>query len=155
DKKGNDVFLKDIWPTSAEVAEIQRKSVTPAMFAKRYKDVFKGDKHWQAIKVTGGQTYEWDDKSTYVQNPPYFEGLSMEPAPVQDIVEARVLAIFGDSITTDHISPAGSIKKTSPAGVYLQNHGVEAAEFNSYGARRGNHEVMMRGTFANIRIKNK
>ncbi|PZU54405.1 MAG: aconitate hydratase, partial [Brevundimonas sp.] len=155
DKKGNDVFLKDVWPTAQEVADIQRKSVTPAMFAKRYKDVFKGDKHWQAIKVTGGQTYEWDDKSTYVQNPPYFEGLTMQAAPVQDIVEARVLAIFGDSITTDHISPAGSIKKTSPAGVYLTNHGVEASEFNSYGARRGNHEVMMRGTFANIRIKNR
>ena len=154
DKKGNDVFLKDIWPTAQEIADIQRKSVTPAMFAKRYKDVFKGDKHWQAIKVTGGQTYEWDDASTYVANPPYFEGLSMDLTPVQDVVEARVLAIFGDSITTDHISPAGSIKKTSPAGVYLTNHGVEAAEFNSYGARRGNHEVMMRGTFANIRIKN-
>ena len=116
DKKGNDVFLKDVWPTAQEISDIQRKSVTPAMFAKRYKDVFKGDKHWQAIKVTGGQTYEWDDASTYVANPPYFDGLSMELTPVQDIVEARVLAIFGDSITTDHISPAGSIKKTSPAG---------------------------------------
>ena len=155
DKKGNDVFLKDVWPTAQEISDIQRKSVTPAMFAKRYKDVFKGDKHWQAIKVTGGQTYEWDDSSTYVANPPYFDGLSMDLTPVQDVVEARVLAIFGDSITTDHISPAGSIKKTSPAGVYLTNHGVEAAEFNSYGARRGNHEVMMRGTFANIRIKNR
>ena len=155
DKKGNDVFLKDVWPTTQEIADIQRKSVTPAMFAKRYKDVFKGDKHWQAIKVSGGQTYEWDDASTYVANPPYFDGLSMDLTPVQDVVEARVLAIFGDSITTDHISPAGSIKKTSPAGVYLTGHGVDAAEFNSYGARRGNHEVMMRGTFANIRIKNR
>ena len=155
DKKGKDVFLADIWPTTQEVADIQRKSVTPAMFAKRYKDVFKGDKHWQAIKVTGGQTYEWDGASTYVANPPYFEGLSMEPKPVQDIVEGRVLAIFGDSITTDHISPAGSIKKTSPAGVWLTNHGVDALDFNSYGARRGHHEVMMRGTFANIRIRNK
>ena len=155
DKKGKDVFLKDIWPTSAEIAAIQKKSVTPAMFAKRYADVFKGDKHWQGIKVTGGQTYAWDDASTYVQNPPYFEGMTMEPAPVADIVEARVLAIFGDSITTDHISPAGSIKKTSPAGAYLTEHGVDALDFNSYGARRGNHQVMMRGTFANIRIRNK
>ncbi|WP_332657178.1 aconitate hydratase AcnA [Brevundimonas sp.] len=155
DKKGKDVFLKDVWPTSAEIAAIQKKSVTPAMFAKRYADVFKGDKHWQGIKVEGGQTYAWDDSSTYVQNPPYFEGMSMEPAPVADIVEARVLAIFGDSITTDHISPAGSIKKTSPAGAYLTDHGVDALDFNSYGARRGNHEVMMRGTFANIRIRNK
>src|SRR5690606_21465252 len=115
DKKGKDVFLKDIWPTSAEIAEIQRASVTPQMFAKRYKDVFKGDKHWQKIEVEGGQTYAWDDNSTYVRNPPYFEGLSMEPKPVEDIIEARVLGIFGDSITTDHISPAGAIKKASPA----------------------------------------
>ncbi|WP_309628604.1 aconitate hydratase AcnA [Brevundimonas sp.] len=155
DKKGKDVFLKDIWPTSAEIAAIQKKSVTPAMFAKRYADVFKGDEHWQGISVEGGQTYEWDAASTYVANPPYFEGLSMEPTPVTDIVEGRVLAIFGDSITTDHISPAGSIKKTSPAGQYLTGRGVEAEEFNSYGARRGHHEVMMRGTFANIRIRNK
>ena len=155
DKKGKDVFLKDIWPTSKEIADIQKKSVTPAMFAKRYKDVFKGDKHWQSIAVEGGQTYAWDDASTYVQNPPYFEGLSMTPAPVTDIVEARILGIFGDSITTDHISPAGSIKKASPAGIYLTEHGVDVLDFNSYGARRGNHEVMMRGTFANIRIRNK
>ncbi|QLQ12637.1 MAG: aconitate hydratase AcnA [Brevundimonas sp.] len=155
DKKGKDVFLKDIWPTSKEIADIQKKAVTPAMFAKRYADVFKGDKHWQAIKVTGGQTYEWDDSSTYAANPPYFEGLTMEPAPVKDIIEARVLAIFGDSITTDHISPAGSIKKTSPAGEWLTAHGVDVLDFNSYGARRGNHEVMMRGTLANIRIRNK
>ncbi|MFA4893886.1 aconitate hydratase AcnA [Brevundimonas sp.] len=155
DKKGKDVFLKDIWPTSKEIADIQKKSVTPAMFAKRYGDVFKGDKHWQGIEVEGGQTYAWDETSTYVANPPYFEGLSMEPTPVADIVEARVLAIFGDSITTDHISPAGSIKKTSPAGVYLSGRGVDALDFNSYGARRGHHEVMMRGTFANIRIRNK
>ncbi|MBN8529676.1 MAG: aconitate hydratase AcnA, partial [Caulobacterales bacterium] len=155
DKKGKDVFLKDIWPTSKEIADIQKKSVTPAMFAKRYKDVFKGDKHWQSIAVEGGQTYAWDDASTYVQNPPYFDGLSMTPTPVTDIVEARILGIFGDSITTDHISPAGSIKKASPAGVYLTDHGVDVLDFNSYGARRGNHEVMMRGTFANIRIRNK
>jgi len=155
DKKGKDVFLKDVWPTSKEIADIQKKSVTPAMFAKRYADVFKGDEHWQGIAIEGGQTYAWDDSSTYVQNPPYFDGMSMEPAPVTDIVEARVLGIFGDSITTDHISPAGSIKKTSPAGVYLTDHGVDTLDFNSYGARRGNHEVMMRGTFANIRIRNK
>ncbi|MHC3126278.1 aconitate hydratase [Brevundimonas sp. GN22] len=155
DKNGNDVFLKDIWPTAEEIATIQRKSVTPKMFANRYADVFKGDKHWQAIEVTGGQTYEWDNNSTYVQNPPYFEGLSMEPTPVEDIVEARILGIFGDSITTDHISPAGAIKKASPAGAYLTAHGVDTLDFNSYGARRGNHEVMMRGTFANIRIRNK
>lgn len=155
DKKGKDVFLKDIWPTSAEIAAIQKKSVTPKMFAKRYADVFKGDKHWQAIDVTGGQTYAWDDASTYVRNPPYFEGMSMEPAPIADIVEARILGIFGDSITTDHISPAGSIKTASPAGKYLTGHGVDPLDFNSYGARRGNHEVMMRGTFANIRIRNR
>ena len=155
DKKGKDVFLKDIWPTNAEIAAIQKKSVTPAMFAKRYKDVFLGDAHWQAIKVEGGQTYAWDDASTYVQNPPYFEGMTMEPAPVQDVVEARILGVFGDSITTDHISPAGSIKTASPAGEYLIGHGVQPLDFNSYGARRGNHEVMMRGTFANIRIRNR
>ncbi|MBU1526835.1 MAG: aconitate hydratase AcnA [Alphaproteobacteria bacterium] len=155
DKKGKDVFLKDVWPTSQEIAEIQKKSVTPAMFAKRYKDVFKGDKHWQAIAVEGGQTYQWDGASTYVQNPPYFDGMSMEAAPVRDVVEARILGIFGDSITTDHISPAGSIKASSPAGKYLVDHGVEPLDFNSYGARRGNHEVMMRGTFANIRIRNR
>jgi aconitate hydratase len=155
DKKGKDVFLKDIWPTSQEIADIQKKSVTPKMFAKRYADVFKGDKHWQAISVEGGQTYDWDSASTYVQNPPYFDGMSMEAAPVKDVVEARILGIFGDSITTDHISPAGSIKAASPAGKYLIDHGVEPLDFNSYGARRGNHEVMMRGTFANIRIRNK
>ncbi len=155
DKKGKDVFLKDIWPTNLEIADIQRKVVTSAMFAKRYGDVFAGDKHWQGIAVAGGQTYAWEAGSTYVANPPYFEGMSMTPAPVKDILEARVLAIFGDSITTDHISPAGNIKKASPAGEFLTEHGVDALDFNSYGARRGNHEVMMRGTFANIRIRNK
>jgi aconitate hydratase len=154
-KDGQPVYLADIWPTSAEIAAIQRKAVTNEMFAKRYSDVFKGDKHWQGIKVAGGQTYAWDPGSTYVQNPPYFEGMSMTPAPVTDIVEARVLAIFGDSITTDHISPAGSIKASSPAGQFLQQHQVNQADFNQYGARRGNHEIMMRGTFANIRIKNR
>ncbi len=154
-KNGEPVYLADIWPTSEEIATIQRKAVTNEMFAKRYSDVFKGDKHWQSIKVAGGQTYAWDPGSTYVRNPPYFEGMSMTPAPVTDIVEARVLAIFGDSITTDHISPAGSIKASSPAGHFLQQHQVAQADFNQYGARRGNHEVMMRGTFANIRIKNR
>ena len=155
DKKGNDVFLKDIWPTSAEIAAIQRKTVTNKLFASRYADVFKGDKNWQGIKIKGGQTYAWQGDSTYVQNPPYFEGMSMTPSPVTDINEARILAVFGDSITTDHISPAGSIKASSPAGKYLVEHGVNPLDFNSYGARRGNHEVMMRGTFANIRIRNK
>jgi aconitate hydratase len=154
-KKGQDVFLKDIWPTNEEIAEIQRKVVTNALFGKRYGDVFAGDKHWQSIKVGTGQTYGWEGDSTYVANPPYFEGMSMTPKAVTDVVEARVLAIFGDSITTDHISPAGNIKKASPAGQYLSDHGVDPLDFNSYGARRGHHEVMMRGTFANIRIKNK
>ena len=149
------VYLKDIWPTSAEVAKIQRAVVTGDLFAKRYKDVFKGDKNWQGISVSGGQTYAWDPDSTYVQNPPYFTNMSMDAAPIVDIVEARVLGIFGDSITTDHISPAGSIKQTSPAGQYLIEQGVDPLDFNSYGARRGNHEVMMRGTFANIRIRNR
>jgi aconitate hydratase len=154
-KDGKPVYLKDIWPTSEEVATLQRKHVTNKMFATRYADVFKGDKSWQGIKVEGGQTYGWDMGSTYVKNPPYFEGMSMEPSAVTDIVEARILSVFGDSITTDHISPAGSIKSTSPAGVYLRDRQVPTSEFNSYGARRGNHEVMMRGTFANIRIRNR
>jgi aconitate hydratase len=154
-KDGQAVYLKDIWPTSAEVAELQRSVVTPEMFANRYGDVFAGDEHWQAIKISGGQTYAWDSSSTYVQNPPYFEGMSMTPSGVTDVIEARVLAVFGDSITTDHISPAGSIKKAGPAGEYLVEHQVSPLDFNSYGARRGNHEVMMRGTFANIRIRNR
>jgi aconitate hydratase len=155
DKKGNDVFLKDIWPSNEDIAVLQRKSVTEKMFAARYGDVFKGDKNWQGIKITGGQTYAWEGDSTYVQNPPYFPNMSMTPTPVTDIVEARVLAVFGDSITTDHISPAGSIKTSSPAGQYLVDNGVQPVDFNGYGARRGNHQVMMRGTFANIRIRNK
>jgi aconitate hydratase len=152
---GEPVYLKDIWPSSAEIAEVMAKSVTSDMFAKRYKDVFKGDKTWQGVKVKTAETYAWDGASTYVQNPPYFDAISMEPKPVTDVVEARVLGVFGDSITTDHISPAGSIKKTSPAGEYLVKHGVDPLDFNSYGSRRGNHEIMMRGTFANIRIRNK
>ncbi len=154
-KGGKDVYLKDIWPTNQQIADVQRKVVKASMFTDRYANVFKGDKNWQAIKVGGGQTYAWEMGSTYVQNPPYFEGLTMTPEPVTDIVEARVLAIFGDSITTDHISPAGNIRKASPAGEYLSQHQVSQADFNSYGARRGNHEVMMRGTFANIRIRNR
>jgi aconitate hydratase len=154
-KGGKDVYLKDIWPTNQQIADVQRKVVKAEMFTERYANVFKGDKNWQAIKVAGGQTYAWEMGSTYVQNPPYFEGLTMTPEPVTDIIEARVLAIFGDSITTDHISPAGNIRKTSPAGEYLSQRQVSQADFNSYGARRGNHEVMMRGTFANIRIRNR
>ena len=154
DKKGNPVYLKDIWPSAKEVADFVRKHVTRKAFAKRYKDVFKGDAEWRKIKVTKGLTYAWDAKSTYVASPPYFEGMSMTPAPVKDVANARVLGLFLDSITTDHISPAGDIKASSPAGQYLTAHGVAKADFNSYGARRGHHEVMMRGTFANIRIKN-
>jgi aconitate hydratase len=154
DKNGNDVYLKDIWPTSHEIAEIMAKAVTPEMFAERYSDVFKGDEHWQGIEVSGGQTYSWPPASTYVQNPPYFEGMTLDVDAPADVKDARVLAVFGDSITTDHISPAGSIKASSPAGIYLQEHQVSPLDFNSYGSRRGNHEVMMRGTFANIRIKN-
>ncbi len=153
---GQPVYLKDLWPTSAEIAAIQTQVVTGELFRTRYADVFAGDERWRAIAVTGGQTYAWDADSTYVQNPPYFEGMTLEPPKAAgDIVEARVLAIFGDSITTDHISPAGSIRASSPAGKYLIAHGVEPKDFNSYGARRGNHEVMMRGTFANIRIRNR
>ncbi|HEX7742913.1 MAG TPA: aconitate hydratase AcnA [Sphingobium sp.] len=151
---GNDVYLKDIWPTNDEVATTMAGCMDRPMFQARYANVYKGDAHWQAIDVTGSDTYSWRAGSTYVANPPYFEGLSMTPAPVHDIIEAKPLAIFGDSITTDHISPAGSIKATSPAGKWLSEHQVAQADFNSYGARRGHHEVMMRGTFANIRIKN-
>ena len=153
DADGNPVYLKDIWPTSAEIAEAVRTAVTPEMFAKRYADVFKGDAMWQGIETSGGLTYDWPD-STYVANPPFFTGMTTEVTPPKDINGARILGLFGDSITTDHISPAGSIKADSPAGLYLQEKGVEPREFNSYGARRGNHDVMMRGTFANIRIKN-
>lgn len=153
-KNGQDVFLKDIWPTNAEVATTMANAVDRQMFQARYADVYKGDKHWQAINVTGSETYQWRAGSTYVANPPYFEGMSMTPALVQDIIEAKPLLILGDSITTDHISPAGNIKADSPAGQWLQEHQVAKADFNSYGARRGHHEVMMRGTFANIRIKN-
>ncbi len=148
------VYLKDIWPSTAEVQSVMDGALTRDMFVSRYSTVFSGDARWQAIDVLGSDTYGWRAGSTYVANPPYFEGLTMTPAPIADIIEARPLAIFGDSITTDHISPAGSIKATSPAGKWLQEHQVSQRDFNSYGARRGHHEVMMRGTFANIRIKN-
>jgi aconitate hydratase len=155
DKNGEPVYLKDIWPTNREVREAVDGAITPEMFKSRYGQVFEGDERWRAIDVTGGRTYSFSASSTYVQNPPYFQDMTMTPAPVRDIKEARALALFGDSITTDHISPAGSIKPASPAGEYLQAHQVALKDFNSYGSRRGNHEVMMRGTFANIRIKNR
>jgi len=151
---GNDVYLKDIWPTNLEVATVMAGALDRAMFQARYADVYKGDAHWQAINVTGSETYQWRAGSTYVANPPYFDGMSMTPEAVQDVVAAKPLLILGDSITTDHISPAGNIKADSPAGQWLMEHQVAKADFNSYGARRGHHEVMMRGTFANIRIKN-
>jgi aconitate hydratase len=152
---GKPVFLKDIWPTQKEVNDIVHGVLTRDMFLDRYGDVFKGPPQWRAIQVDAdSDTYRWNAGSTYVQNPPYFEGMTMEVAPLKSVHGARVLALLGDSITTDHISPAGSIRKTSPAGDYLLAHQVRQADFNSYGARRGNHEVMMRGTFANPRIRN-
>ncbi|MBV9884409.1 MAG: aconitate hydratase AcnA, partial [Sphingomonadaceae bacterium] len=154
-KDGQDVYLKDIWPTNDEVRSLIDQFVNGDMFRARYADVYKGDERWQKIVVTGSETYGWPAGSTYIANPPYFEGMTMTPVPPEDVVDARPLAILGDSITTDHISPAGAIKLDSPAGKYLSEHQVARADFNSYGARRGNHEVMMRGTFANIRIKNK
>jgi aconitate hydratase len=154
-KDGQPVYLKDIWPTTKEVNDTVESVVTREMFQERYSDVFKGPQQWQAIRVdAGSDTYKWNGGSTYVQNPPYFEGIEPEPKPIAAVTGARVLAVLGDSITTDHISPAGNIKKSSPAGEYLVEHQVRQADFNSYGARRGNHQVMMRGTFANIRIKN-
>ena len=154
DQKGKKVFLKDIWPSNKEIGDFVAKNITRQMFSKKYADVFKGDANWRKISVKGGMTYDWDKKSTYVQNPPYFVGMGRHPKPLEDIVDARVLALLLNSITTDHISPAGSIKVDSPAGKYLIDHKVKPADFNQYGTRRGNHEVMMRGTFANIRIKN-
>jgi len=153
DKDGNDVYLKDIWPTNAEVAHEVAK-VTGSMFRKEYAEVFLGDKEWQNIKTDSGNTYQWDENSTYIQHPPFFENLSKTPKPIKPIKSAYILALLGDSITTDHISPAGSIKANSPAGLYLKSKNISEADFNSYGSRRGNHEVMMRGTFANIRIRN-
>ncbi len=154
DKKGKPVYLKDVWPSNTEIQKFIEKNVNAKMFKSRYADVFKGDKNWRGISTSKGETYAWDNTSTYVQNPPYFDGMMMTPKAVSNIVGAKILGLFGDKITTDHISPAGSIKAASPAGKYLTGNGVAFADFNQYGTRRGNHEVMMRGTFANIRIKN-
>ena len=151
---GKEIFLKDIWPSSKEIADVVRKVITRKMFTERYANVFKGDRQWQKIKVTGGKTYNWAPGSTYVRNPPYFDVMTTTPDPVEDVKDANILALLGDSITTDHISPAGAIKHDGPAGDYLSARQVPKNEFNSFGSRRGNHEVMMRGTFANIRIKN-
>ncbi len=153
-RRASKVYLRDIWPTSREVNAFIRKNVTKKLFQRKYADVFKGDTNWRKISVQGALTYPWDDKSTYVQNPPYFSGMAKRPEAPTDIIDARVLGLFLDSITTDHISPAGSIKADSPAGKYLIDHKVKPLDFNQYGTRRGNHEVMMRGTFANIRLKN-
>ncbi|HEX6523136.1 MAG TPA: aconitate hydratase AcnA [Streptosporangiaceae bacterium] len=154
DSEGKAVYLADIWPSPAEVATVVADAVAAEMFTRDYADVFKGDDQWRALRIPAGDTFEWDPASTYVRRPPYFDGMSREPSPVTDISGARVLAKLGDSVTTDHISPAGAIKTSSPAGAYLVDHGVERRDFNSYGSRRGNHEVMIRGTFANIRLRN-
>ncbi|MDF6045556.1 aconitate hydratase AcnA [Streptomyces sp. JH14] len=154
DQNGKPVYLADIWPTEAEVNDVVANSIGEDMFNKSYQDVFAGDAQWQALPIPTGNTFEWDAESTYVRKPPYFEGMTMETTPVSDITGARVLAKLGDSVTTDHISPAGAIKADTPAGTYLTEHGVERRDFNSYGSRRGNHEVMIRGTFANIRLRN-
>jgi aconitate hydratase len=154
DQDGNDVFMKDVWPTAKDVEEVIATAITSDMFTSDYSDVFAGDQQWQSLPTPEGDTFEWDPESTYVRKPPYFDGMPDEPEPVADIDGARVLLKLGDSVTTDHISPAGAIKKDSPAGQYLADHGVEQRDFNSYGSRRGNHEVMIRGTFANIRLRN-
>ncbi len=154
DPDGQPVYLRDIWPSPQEVREVMDRCVKPGMFKDVYSAVYEGDKYWQALQVPTGAQFAWDDKSTYVKHPPYFEGMRMEPPPVRDITGARALAVLGDSITTDHISPAGSIRAASPAGKYLIDHGVQPKDFNSYGSRRGNHEVMVRGTFANVRLRN-
>jgi aconitate hydratase len=154
DQGGSPVFLKDIWPTPAEIEQLVGSSISSEMFKKDYASVFEGDHRWKSLDTPTGSTFEWDPKSTYVRKPPYFEGMPRNPDPVTNISGARVLAVLGDSVTTDHISPAGNIKADSPAGKYLAENGIERADFNSYGSRRGNHEVMIRGTFANIRLKN-
>ena len=154
-KDGKPVYLADIWPTQREVEEAVEHSVTAEMFSKTYAEVFSGDERWRGLSVPKGQTYAWEKDSTYIRRAPYFDDMKIQPSPVEDIHSARVLAVLGDSVTTDHISPAGSIKKDSPAGKYLQEHGVKPGDFNSYGSRRGNHEVMVRGTFANVRLRNK
>jgi aconitate hydratase len=149
------VFLRDIWPAPAEVEAVVADAISKDMFTADYADVFAGDQRWQSLPTPTGDTFAWDAESTYVRKPPYFEGMPAEPGPVTDVEGARVLALLGDSVTTDHISPAGSIKPDSPAGRYLAEHGIERKDFNSYGSRRGNHEVMIRGTFANIRLRNR
>ena len=154
DADGNDVFMKDIWPSASEVEDVIASSISSDTFSKEYADVFAGDERWQNLPTPDGDVFEWDPESTYVRKAPYFDGMPAEPAPVQDVSGARVLLKLGDSVTTDHISPAGAIKKDSPAGAYLSEHGIEPRDFNSYGSRRGNHEVMIRGTFANIRLRN-
>ncbi len=154
-KDGNPVYLADLWPTQREVEEAIEKSVTAEMFSKNYAEVFEGDARWRGLSIPKGQTYAWEEDSTYIRRAPYFDDVSLKPSPIEDIKNARVLAVLGDSVTTDHISPAGSIKKDGPAGKYLQEHGVKSSDFNSYGSRRGNHEVMVRGTFANVRLRNK
>jgi aconitate hydratase len=154
DTEGNDVFMRDIWPTAKEIEDVIAQAISSDMFDSSYEDVFAGDEQWRSLPTPEGNTFEWDESSTYVRKPPYFDGMPQEPEPVSDIVGARVLLKLGDSVTTDHISPAGAIKKDSPAGTYLAEHGVEQRDFNSYGSRRGNHEVMIRGTFANIRLRN-
>jgi len=154
-RDGQPVYLADIWPTSREVEETIQQSISSDMFSKSYSEVFQGDERWRGLSVPKGETYAWEQDSTYIRKAPYFDDMAVKPAPVHDIKKARVLAVLGDSVTTDHISPAGSIKKDSPAGKYLQEHGVKPADFNSYGSRRGNHEVMVRGTFANVRLRNK
>ncbi len=151
---GQPVYLKDIWPTEREIQATMLKAVKTEMFQSRYAEVFDGDERWRALPVPVGELFEWDEESTYIRNPPFFEGVTLDPAPPTDITGARVLALLGDSVTTDHISPAGSIPADSPAGRYLISRGVQPRDFNWYGARRGNHEVMMRGTFANIRLRN-
>jgi aconitate hydratase len=154
DTDGNDVFMKDIWPSPKEVEDVIAASMDPETFTREYADVFSGGEQWKNLETPSGDTFAWEDDSTYVRKPPYFDGMEREPAPVEDVSGARVLLKLGDSVTTDHISPAGAIKKDSPAGTYLAEHGVESRDFNSYGSRRGNHEVMIRGTFANIRLRN-
>jgi aconitate hydratase len=155
DKQGNPVYLRDIWPSQSEVEQTLASAMDSSMFRKEYARVTEGDNHWKNLKFPGGETYGWEHNSTYIRKAPYFDGMGATPAPVEDIANARVLAVLGDSVTTDHISPAGSIKLNSPAGKYLTEHGVKPADFNSYGSRRGNHEVMVRGTFANVRLRNK
>jgi len=151
---GKPVFLREIWPSSQEVADVIGRSIKSSMFHKSYSQVFEGDERWRGLPVPEGDRFTWEPKSTYIRRAPYFDGMPAQPGPVQDIRGARVLCLLADSITTDHISPAGSIRKTSPAGQYLTQHGVQPLDFNSYGARRGNHELMVRGTFANVRLKN-